>query len=79
MRVHGTTLSASGTHGQFVAALVLSGRKSLAAGAVLRAMETRPRVVVDAGATGFGDLHLFAEGLVEHVAQALIVDRPSLY
>jgi len=79
MRVHSTNLSALSSHGQFVAALVLSGRKALAASAVLRVSESRPDIVAAVGSSGFGELHALGEGLVEHVAQALIAERPALY
>jgi len=76
MRVHGTTLSALDAHGQFVAALIRSARKAHAAGAVLRLSATEPSPV---GMLGFTDLHGHAEGLIDHIAQALIVGRPALY
>lgn len=79
MRVRGTNVPALSSHGQFVAALLLSCRKALAASAVVRVVESRPEIVAAAGSTGFGDLHVLCEGLVEHVAQAAIVERPELY
>lgn len=79
MKAHGTTLSALDAHGQYVAALVLSARKAHASGAVLRMSAAHPEQVAAFGADGFAELQSRAEGLIEHLAQALIVDRPALY
>lgn len=79
MRVHGTTLSGLDTHGQFVAALMLSARKAHAAGAVLRMSAASPRELGAFGSAGFADLHTHAEGLIDHIGTAAIVGRPALY
>jgi len=75
-RVHGTTLSALDVHGQFVSALIRSARKAYAAGAALRMTTSQPAAVET---LSFGDLQGHAEGLLDHIAQALIVGRPALY
>jgi methanogenic corrinoid protein MtbC1 len=79
MRFSGTSLPNLDQHGQFVAALVTSARKSLAAGAVLRAGEVDPGALATFGASGFNDLKVHAEGLLDHLVQALVVGRPALY
>ncbi|MCY2959397.1 MAG: cobalamin-dependent protein [Planctomycetota bacterium] len=66
-------------HGQFVASLLLSARKAHAAGAVVRMSTAHPEQMAELGRTGFPDLQVHAESLVDHVAQALLVGCPALY
>ncbi|MBL8860772.1 MAG: cobalamin-dependent protein [Planctomycetes bacterium] len=79
MRVHPTTLPNLDAHGQFVAALVGSAKKAHAAGAVLRVADANPGAVAAFGAAGFLDLKTHAEGLLDHLIQALTFARPALY
>jgi methanogenic corrinoid protein MtbC1 len=79
MRVHTSTLPHLDAHGQFVAGLLLSARKAHAAGVVLRANSADPRLLEAFGPSGFADLQTHAEGLIEHMAQALTVGQPALY
>jgi len=66
-------------HAQYVAALLGSARQAYAAGAVLRLSAQEAGGVAQFGDAGFRKLQNLATGLIDHLQQSVLVDRPALY